>query len=340
MKKLSILILLGISHLGYSQSTVTLLNKAVNLDTNDPSYLIQAGSFKSESNARRYQYRLQHMTKYPVLVNHNRYYKVIVGPIDTARKTRKEARDIMAQLHPAYKAGMAVPSLLYYDNRHWYGTIGGGGQWSSLKSSMTVPNGSDFPAPQNVDLFSVKNGSTSGIFFLSAGHRWERDDDWFSAYSLGIYYQYLFNQNIMGTIEQYSEPQFLNYAYQWGGSSSVVLLSGKLNVYQLDKWSPYVALGLGVALNQTASYSETAYAGVTPRDNPDYSSGTTSNFAYQLGVGIDYQATQAWILSLGYVYQNIGNMQSGPGVSTWSSTYLNLGSWSQSEVAASVTYLF
>lgn len=352
LQGLFFLLMIHIPSVGNTGSSVCFLNNTGHLGENSKTYIIQAGSFKSKSNALKYQHRLQQITQYPVSIHHNIYYKVHVGPVDTASKTKEVAQHILAQLHhPTTRIAAPHPTpiktiaepqpivALHSENQHWFVTAGGGAQWSQSKSSMTVHNGSQYPYPQNVDLFTVQDHSTGGMFFLSAGHRWERDNTWLSAYSLGLYYQYLFNHNINGTITQYSDPEFLNYSYQWGNSSNLILISNKLNIYQVKKWSPYVSLGLGVALNRSGTYTETAYTNVTPRYSPDYASSTSSNFAYQLGLGIDYQATPSWILGLGYLYQNLGTSESGPGASTWSSTRLNLGSLSQNELALSVTYL-
>jgi len=235
----------------------------------------------------------------------------------------------------------SIAAITHAENTrtHWYGTLGGGAQWAQSQSSFTVPNGSQYTAPHQLDLFSVQHHVTGGLFFLSAGRQWKLDRDWFSAYSLGAYYQRLLNHNITGTIKQYSKSEFLNYSYQWGSSTSVVLLSGKLNMRQIRQWSPYLSLGLGVAMNQTQDYSETAFTGVTARNNPSYRNGTSTNFAYQAGLGIDYQLKPAWIISLGYAYQSVGPIQSGPGQSTWVNTHLTLGSLAQNELVGSITYL-
>ena len=205
---------------------------------------------------------------------------------------------------------------------------------------MTVQNGSNYPPPQNLDQFSIDNHSFGGLLQVSTGYRWERDHDWFPGSMLGLTYQHLFNSNINGNVTQYSDPEFTNYSYQWGGTTNLVLVTEKLNLYQTKHWSPYASVGIGIALNETGQYTESAFTGVTPRISPDYAGGSTSNFAYQFGVGLDYQLNASWLLSVGYLYQNIGTLESGIGQSTWSETSLNGGSVGQNAVLGSVTYLF
>ena len=222
---------------------------------------------------------------------------------------------------------------------NWYAGLGVGGQFPTLNSSMTVKNGSDYPAPLNVDLYSTNNDSQA-FLGISAGRRWQNESVWLPALSVGVLYEHFFANNAGGTITQYSLPEFTNYTYKWNVSSNDVLATAKLNLFRYEKWSPFINGGLGLAFNTTSGFNETALAGVTARVSPGFASNTSDQFAYNVGAGLDYQVAPQWLISLGYLYQDLGHVSSGQGAQTWSADSLSLGAFRSNDVFASVTYLF
>lgn len=324
---------------------------------------IQAASFSRQSYAIHYQREIQAFTSYKVSVVHRaNHYKVIIGPMPTALERQQAAHAILNKLHPIAKQSRPLKSMPVtkhprendqpqtkvtmvnnvtnkLTNANWFLTIGGGGQFPQSKSNITVSNGSNFPSPFDVDTYSSHQHATNGLLLLSAGRRWALERPWIPAYSLGLYYQYLFPSKTSGTITQYSEPQFKNYNYQFNTTSNVLLASAKMNVYKINRLSPYISGGIGGAFNRLSNYQEIALPGVTPRISPAFASNTSNQFAYNAGAGLDLQLLPSLLVSVGYLYQHIGDATSGPGKRTWSNTSLNLGSLAQNEVVASVSYL-
>lgn len=222
---------------------------------------------------------------------------------------------------------------------NWFVATGAGEQFPISSDSMRVNNGSDFPAPYNQDSYSMSHNN-SAVFALSAGRRWKQDSVWLPSYSIGILWQNFLKTHANGSIMQYSDPEFTNYNYRWNIKSNMLLATGKLNLVQHKKLSPYINGGLGTAFTHTNGYTETVLAGVTLRDNPGFTSNTSSQFAYQAGAGVDLQVLPQLILSLGYNYQNLGDLSSGKGTGTWSDESLRSSSLSSNEVLVSVSYLF
>ena len=71
-------------------------------ENNPKSYYIQAGSFKKQSNALRYQKSLMARTEYPVLIkSHDEFNAVIIGPIPDAKTVLSEAERLSAATKPA-----------------------------------------------------------------------------------------------------------------------------------------------------------------------------------------------------------------------------------------------
>jgi len=219
----------------------------------------------------------------------------------------------------------------------WFLTFGAGAQFPELHSHTYVANGSE--PPQAYDQYSIKNDNNA-VITVSAGKRWQQNTVWFPAQSLGVYWQYLFKTDVHGTIAQYSLPELTNYNYHLNLSSNILLLSGKLNLLQYGKCSPFVNGGVGSAFNRVSNYNETVLSGIIPRVSPGFRNTTTSAFAYNLGAGLDLQIIPQWIFSLGYIFQDLGSVSSGAGVTTWSKEQFHLGNYHTNEILITTSYLF
>ncbi len=231
------------------------------------------------------------------------------------------------------------PQSIFSAQGNWFVSLGGGAQFPELNSHTKVNNGSEFPDPYNYDQYSINNDN-AGVIAASAGRRWQNNNFWFPSYSLSIFWQYFFKTHISGEITQYSLPEFTDYTYNLDFTSNLLLASGKINLFQYGIFSPFVNGGIGSSFNNVSNYNEKALAGVTPRVSPAFRDSNTSEFAYNIGAGIDVQLLPQFILSVGYIYQDLGPISSGNGVDTWSGQSLNLGSYRSNEVLITATYLF
>ena len=335
--------------------------KHFNSPTKNRDVYIQIASFTKPSNATRYQNILKSKTKLDVNISHKeKTYAVLIGPLRSSSEIRSAAIHLLgsskepviktppphviapvihAEKPPQIVAPMSTNHPPMPSSAHWFVSAGSAEQFPLSSDNMRVNNNSGFPEPYNQDTYSL-NHSNGAVVALSAGRRWERDYQWLPAYSVGIAWQHFFNSRMNGTVMQYSDPAFLNYDYSWNVQSDMLLASAKLNLVQYQKLSPYINGGIGGAFNQTSGYSETPLAGVTPRDTPGFTNNSSNQFAYQVGAGLDLQASKNVIFSLGYNYQNVGNLSSGPGVGTWANQSLGSGSFGSREVLAQVNYLF
>lgn len=335
------------------------------------SFYIHAAAFSDKANADHYQKLLQPRIPHSVKISHkNKLYIVLIGPINTLGELRKtgmillngsrkkvsvstnrikNTKKVQFTNKKQYNKMRAQPSKdiaseneqpLPFSaepksNANWFVAVNSGAGFSMIENKMYVDNGSFFSSPHDKDIYTVKS-PTSALVNFSIGRRWECLDKWFSAISLGLFYQHSFLGNVNGTVIQYSLPEFTNYNYSWNLSSDILLVSSKLNLFGNNRFLPYITAGLGGAFNHS-NYSETALTGVTPRVSPNFS-GTSNQFAYNAGAGLDFRASYHLIFSAGYLYQNIGNL-SGQGKKTWSHTSLGLNSYELNEVLAGVTYI-
>jgi opacity protein-like surface antigen len=217
--------------------------------------------------------------------------------------------------------------------------VGVGAQQPSFSSSMRVGNDSLFPAPSNQDFYTVTDNHINPLIAVFIGKRWQREKKIFPAFSVGLRYESLFQTVINGTITQYTLADFKNYDYQWKIASNLFFASAKLNLFQSQTLLPFITGGLGVAVNRTSGYRETALSDVTARTTPGFTNRTNSQFSYHVGAGVDVPFTKQWIGSLAYQYMDLGKISSGSGMNTWSNQSLNLGRYRSNAVLIGATYL-
>ncbi len=236
-------------------------------------------------------------------------------------------------------ASMPIFAKAQVIDHHWYVAMDAGGVQANMPGAMTVPNGSDYPPPANVDHYSVDSLQTV-MLDIQAGQRWYRDAIWIPSYAFALRYEHLFKKNITGMVNQYSDPAFTTYSYTWGVSADVISLYSKFDLARYNRFMVYVDAGLGLSFLQAHAYNETALPTVWARDNPNYASKTNYQFSYNVGAGLDYTLDRNFLLSVGYSYQSFGNLSSGFGQGPdWNDTRLHLGRLNANMVFAGLSYL-
>lgn len=224
---------------------------------------------------------------------------------------------------------------------HWYlGTDVGLMHIYGSHGAITVPNGSDYPSPGNVDQYSMNHPQPIMLDF-QVGYRWNRDKPWIPSYALALRYEHIFKKNIAGMVTQYSDPEFTNYSYTWGMRADVISLDFKLDLVRYNRLMPYVDSGLGVSFNHAYAYNETAFPNVLARYSPHFASKTNHQFAYHVGAGLDYRLTRNLLLSAGYRYQSLGKLFSGYGQGpNWSNTQIKLDKIYSNMGFMGISYVF
>jgi opacity protein-like surface antigen len=218
----------------------------------------------------------------------------------------------------------------------WFFSGHVGASFPVERDTLYVDNGSGFPSPYNLDSYSVDQES-SAMVNVVLGKRWTQNSDWLPAHSLGLSYQHQFISILRGDVMQNLYPPFLNYHYALGLTSDLVLATSKVNLFRYKQIAPYISGSLGVSVNHT-SYRETALDDVTPRESPSFSA-NKNKLAFNLGAGLDYQITDSWIVTVGYLYQSFGEVNAR-GNGSWFGSSLDLGTYGAHEVLVGGTYLF
>jgi opacity protein-like surface antigen len=289
------------------------------------------------------------------------FYAVIIGPVPSANQVRtlishntaplksvspravKHNQKIIAvhskSLLEKETINSSVNQTKGYILSHGYIQADLGLSTTLSPNSMLIFNGALDPYPANMDLFSTNNHHHGGMVSVSTGLRWQQERRYFPSYSLGLRYQNWFQQQIDGSITQYSDPEFVNYSYTLNTSSNVFSVFSKINLVKLQRFLPYASIGLGSSINKTGRYTEQAYPGIVARiDSPDFNSHSSTQFSYNLGTGLDYQLNQQMLMSLGYEYQDLGAVRSGYGQFPWSSERLSQNRYQTSTVLVSLSY--
>lgn len=230
-------------------------------------------------------------------------------------------------------------NTVHYTTGNWFLSLGAGVQSPQWHDLMKVNNDSGFAAPYNKDLYSTKNQSKA-VIALSLGRRWQRDYFWFPSYSFGVFWQYFFRTHIGNTSTVFSDRQFTNYKYKLDLTANLLLASAKLNLVHYGKFSPYINGGIGSSFNRTSDYTEKVLTEIEPRMSPRFAKFSTSEFAYHIGAGLDFQCTTKLLISLGYIYQDLGQISTGSGKDIWANQSLSPGSYHSNELLVSVSYLF
>lgn len=327
-------------------------------------YYVQLGSFVDKDNAYRFLHAQEKQWgKRAIIRIRAKSYSVGIGPLQSAAEVRAlvgmhEAMPVRERPAPALvrhnkPVKMAEPQALMTkqvildkdglpepvaDSANWYAGVEGGVQQPEITNPMYINNGSGFAFPFNTDAYSTDEKET-GFVGVSVGRRWTQQRTWLPAYSLGLRYNYLFPMNAGRQVAQYNLPSFTNYNYNWKLSSNVFLASAKLNFFQSAGFLPYVQAGAGIAANRTGTYNETPLPGVTPRISPAFASKTKTEFAYNVGAGLDYIIRPRFILSAGYEYKNLGRFNSGNGLGDWTLQSLNLGTYQTNGLVLGASYL-
>lgn len=190
-----------------------------------------------------------------------------------------------------------------------YVGAGAGNMFYNTNGNNYLSTGASWPDDQYI----TTSASNQPYGFIAAGYAWQRDEDWLPEYDVGLRYMYVADTTLSGYINQYSLPGFRNYNFSYDVQILNLMAVLKTDIYRWQRWRPYIIVGAGIASYGTSNYSESALSGVTPRVSPAFSVDSGNNFAYQLGLGIDYAIWGQFSVGLECDYFNFGTVSTGKG---------------------------
>lgn len=116
---------------------------------------------------------------------------------------------------------------------------------------------------------------------------------------------YHFSTVAEGNVYQYGLSEFNNYSYRLPINSTRLMLDGKFFTPEWQQFSLFVVGGLGVAWNKLG-YSEAPMPDIVDI-NTRLDNHSSTQFAYELGAGLQYSMTQHLSFSVEYLFANLGD---------------------------------
>jgi opacity protein-like surface antigen len=116
------------------------------------------------------------------------------------------------------------------------------------------------------------------------------------------------NASLSGNIWDDADPLFNNYTYHYQVRHTHLALKSKLLADRGYIVTPWISGSLGVGFNQSYDFSNTPIISAAVV-MPNFTSNTTTAFAYTLGAGIQRRLNQHWQAGVGYEFADWGRSQ-------------------------------
>lgn len=130
--------------------------------------------------------------------------------------------------------------------------------------------------------------------------------------------------------------------------SYVTMANLYYDIDQFDKFTPYLTIGAGIAINKAGQYTQNSADSLGNSYLTTTNAANKTNFAYKLGFGTRYALTNAFDLDFRYQYQDLGKFRAGTatttnganGVVTTGSVSTQQGKLRSQEILVGVAYKF
>ncbi|MDP3561119.1 MAG: outer membrane beta-barrel protein [Legionellaceae bacterium] len=173
---------------------------------------------------------------------------------------------------------------------------------------------------QYADTFTNQSSGSAFTWGVDALYRFKLhapsiENYFFDSLGAGIDVFQITNFNQTGKVLQFNMPEFENYTYTLKLNNIRVMANFDLDFHPVRHYFiPFVQAGLGGA-RTAISYNS---APISPVDSPNFTLPTEAswNFSYQAGAGVKYVAKPHVVLSLRYLYANMGKVNSSTSGST------------------------
>jgi len=233
-----------------------------------------------------------------------------------------------ADLLPPPPAMEPPPPILSSEFNGWYlrGDVGAG--FNNAPSFATSPDAlaggiaSGFLSPGANNNYLNTSLSAAAIFDVGVGYQF---NNWFRADVTselrgGSQFQGLqvLNDSASPAGNGYTSQQFADF-YRGNLDTYLLMLNGYVDVGTWYGITPFVGAGVGVAYNRFSGLTDNGFSAqtypvtgtVSSATGGYISNGSSTNFAWSLMTGLDFNVTQNLKLELGYRYLNYGTVKSG-----------------------------
>jgi opacity protein-like surface antigen len=193
-----------------------------------------------------------------------------------------------------------------------------GGVDSAMHATHT--NTAVMPDVDLPDAYVLNHLQNTWMLGFGAGYEFSRtnklfpqlDKKWLPSDRLGIFYDYYAPQQLSGVINKYlTDPAYTDHV---SIHSHTFWLDNQLDLAQINAFTPFLDLGIGVSRNSMTNYAETpTIDNVSPRENSAaFADKNTWAVAYRAGLGVNYHpANQPIDIGILYRYTNRGRAKTG-----------------------------
>jgi opacity protein-like surface antigen len=181
-------------------------------------------------------------------------------------------------------------------------------------NTMALPN--DAPPAFLYDDYKTSDRDNGYLIGLSGGYEFEVEqeqlEELLPKIRIGIGYEYVGKTEISGQVHLYQEQPY--YDYNFDTFSNVAWAIGQLDLPSFWDLTPFIDLGLGLSFNHAGEYEEARINDeVHVRESADFDSNTETEFAWRVGLGINYQGDENsnWKIGALVRYSDLGDAQTG-----------------------------
>jgi opacity protein-like surface antigen len=206
---------------------------------------------------------------------------------------------LITPIQAAYSNGtFFLPSL-----KHPQVSAAGGPSWYNTSDTHMVI--SSFETDKNIVNQTTVHGSWKIGLNYSLFEEHLKQNKYLNEVLFGLNV-YQTSTSLSGMTWQYELPEFNNYHFKAPVTSTRLMLDLRPSFFIWRATTSYAILGAGVTWNKV-SYSETTTADVNPNTALSLSSHTTSQAAFDLGLGCKMALTPHLNVSIEYLYAFLGH---------------------------------
>lgn len=177
------------------------------------------------------------------------------------------------------------------------------GVTSNETDFLVQPNGNHWNS------FAAEAG-VGYVHYLRGALQYSENLQWFPSIEPEVNGYYLGQDNFTGNVWRFNNPSFNEMTYTMSIQSARLMVDGALSIASKKQFSLFAIGGIGNTWNQLR-YSDTdnTNAANCPDQELHSDSHTHSSFAWETGAGINYAFNPRVLLSLEYLYADLGTVK-------------------------------
>lgn len=194
-----------------------------------------------------------------------------------------------------------------------------------------------FSPPLPNKYVSTQNWNSAGMFSVLLGSEFALPND--NRWQFGVAYYVTGKFKSQGLIESYSQPDLINFAYQYRIRNQRVSFENRWYIPLNSCLDFYLMEGTGIAWNKTSGYQETVLEPLALPNEP-FAGATHRSFTWSVGFGAEYSLATNLRLFAGYQYSDLGKYQLGKSENQLDDYVFKNNKMQTQELLGGLTYVF